>query len=81
MEGADIWIDDLAEQYPYTETRELDKLVRALGRGWITKDIFEQVSPSISRNEIGESLKRLFDRGYLTNIETQDTIKLFGGWL
>jgi len=81
MKELDIWIEELPASYPAGETRELDKWVNALGRKKIGKDIFESVSPTSERVDIVESLRRLYSRGYLTNEETHDTIKLFGGWL
>lgn len=80
MRELDIWIEELPESYPYIQTRELDHWVQALGRKRIGKNIFEVVSPASERGDVAESLKRLYSRGYLTNVETQDTIKLFGGW-
>jgi hypothetical protein len=80
MRELGLSIEELPEAYPHSDTKELDQWVRALSRGWVSKNLFESVSPSSERKEVGESLKRLYSRGYLTNTEVQDTIKLFGGW-
>ena len=80
MKELEAWIEELPESYPFIQTRELDRCVRSLGRGWISRDSFEDVSPSTEKKDITESLKRLYNRGYLTDEEIQKTIGLFGGW-
>lgn len=80
MEETGSYIEELPESYSATETKELDQFTRALGRDWISKYEFLVHSPSSGREDVAESLKRLYDRGYLTNREVQNTMKLFGGW-
>jgi len=80
MKELDVFIEELPASYSSRATDGLDKWVRALGRKWIGKDVFESVSPTSEKRDVAESLKRLYSRGYLTNEETQETIKLFGGW-
>lgn len=74
-------IEELHSSYGgFTQERELDTWVRALGRGKIHKDTLLELYPEITKGEVSGSVKRLHSRGYLTNMETQDVMKLFGGW-
>lgn len=79
--GSSIEIEDLHPGYPYPEERTLDMLTNALARGRISKVDYLELLPDIDSRGVGESLKRLFNRGYLTNEEVQNTVELFGGWV
>lgn len=73
-------VEELAPEYPFAQERKMDTYTRALGRGRMSRGIYLEFLPGVKKVEISSSLKRLFDRGYLTNLEVQDTIKLFGDW-
>jgi len=81
--GGDITIESLPNSYPFTSNRELDTYVRMLGRGSLDLDTFmtlTDLDDSDAKSIVSDSLKRLYSSGYLTNEETQNTIKLFGSW-
>ena len=80
MDSGSIEMEELAPEYPFTQEREIDTYTRALGRGRLSRGAYLQLLPDVERKEVGSSLKRLYSRGYLTNAETQDVMKLFGGW-
>lgn len=70
-------------------SKDLDAWVYPLARGRISLDTFLQgrgfdtissTERGSLRRQVAVSLRRLYSRGYVTNIEVQDTIKLFGGW-
>ena len=74
-------IEELGPSYGgFTQEREFDTWVRALGRGKIHKDTLLELFPETTQGEVSGSVKRLHSRGALTNAETQDVMKLFGGW-